>query len=82
MPKKGSARKGRRAPQKPDCLTPSRSVLSKLALTALHFDELINLVGHHLRFDKTELQKACDDPELKDWLKQMEAMLLIPKKRM
>ncbi len=81
MTKKGSARKGRRAPQKPDCLTPSQSVLQKLALTALYCDELIDIVGRNLHFGKTELQKAIDDPELKDWLKQMDAMLLIPKKR-
>ena len=60
-------------------MTPSPSVLAKLGSIAVHYDELLGPGGHYV--DRTELKILLDDPELKDWLKQMDAMALIPKRR-
>lgn len=60
-------------------LKPPVTVLVKLGSIAVHAEELLSPTGHH--FDRTALQTLFDDPEVKGWLAQMDAMAMIPKKR-
>ncbi len=63
----------------PDPLTPSASLLSKLGSIVVHAEELLSSSGHH--FDRDALLTVVADPEVKEWLRQMDAMAMIPKKR-
>lgn len=64
---------------KPNPLTPSASLLCKLASVAVHADEMLSAKGHAL--DKVALQSAIDDQEVRDWIKAMTAMAMAPVKR-
>lgn len=60
-------------------LTPSPSLLCKLASIAVHADEMLSPAGHD--FDKVALQSAINDKEVKEWIKAMTAMAMAPVKR-
>lgn len=60
-------------------LKPSPSLLVKLGSIAVHVEELASPTGHH--FDKIALASLLNDPEVKDWIAQMNAMAMLPVKR-
>jgi hypothetical protein len=60
-------------------LAPDVSTLVKLGSIAIHADEMISVDGH--QFDRIALKQLLDDPEIKGWLKAMDGLALIPKKR-
>lgn len=60
-------------------LKPPASVLLKLGSIVVHADELMSPTGH--QFDKVALDSLLKDPEVIDWLAQMDSMALIPRKR-
>ncbi len=62
-----------------DVLKPSISLLSKLGSIAVHVEELLSPNGHE--FDRIELKKLMVDPEVIEWLKEMDKEALVPKKR-
>jgi hypothetical protein len=62
-----------------ECLKPSAGILIKLGSIYVHIDEAMSKKGHN--FDVLALKQLLEDPELKEWIKQMDALALIPKKR-
>lgn len=58
---------------------PELGVLVKLGSIAIHVDEMLSSDGH--LFDKVALQQLLNDSEVKDWLRAMDKMGLVPKKR-
>lgn len=62
-----------------DPLQPSSSLLVKLGSIVVHAEELTSPDGHE--FDVAALQGLYQDPEVKEWLEQMDKMALLPKKR-
>jgi hypothetical protein len=62
-----------------ECLKPNPSVLIKLGSIYIHIEEAMNKKAHN--FDVLALKQLLDDPELKEWIKQMDNLALIPKKR-
>jgi hypothetical protein len=60
-------------------LSPEVSLLCKLGSIAVHTQEMLSPEGHH--FDRTVLLQLLNDSEVKDWLKDMDKLALIPKKR-
>ena len=63
----------------PDPLRPSAALLSKIGSIIVHLEEINSPSGHH--FDKAALDALYDDEEVKEWLKQMDAMAMLPVKR-
>jgi hypothetical protein len=51
----------------------------KLGSIAVHADELTSPTGH--AFDRVALQSLLQDAEVAAWLKEMDAMAFLPKKR-
>lgn len=62
-----------------DALKPSASVLVKLGSIAVHSEELLSPKAHH--FDAKALEDLLNDAEIKEWLKQMGKLALLPVKR-
>lgn len=62
-----------------DMLKPGASLLCKLASIAVHADEMLGPNGHPL--DREALLSGLADPEVKDWLADMSAASLAPRKR-
>lgn len=62
-----------------DMLKPPVSLLCKLASITVHADEYLSSDGH--QFDRDALQSALGDPEVADWIGQMSAAALAPRKR-
>ena len=62
-----------------DPLKPDPSLLCKLGSVLVHADELISSNGH--AFDRHALEQLVADPDVKEWLAQMDAMAMIPRKR-
>jgi hypothetical protein len=62
-----------------DVSKPKLSVLVKLGSIAVHAEEFISDGGH--QFDKIALESLLTDPEVVEWLKQMNKMALLPRKR-
>ena len=62
-----------------DPLKPDATVLIKLGSIAVHADEFLSSDGSH--FDAEAIRGLVADPEVADWLKQMDAMAFLPKKR-
>lgn len=62
-----------------DPLKPSPQLLCKLGSIIVHADELMSPSGHS--FDKHALASVLGDPEVAAWLKAMDDLALIPKKR-
>ena len=62
------------------CLHPSPSLLSKLGSIIVHVEELTSGSGHP--FDKISFLMLIEDEEVKRWLKEMDELALLPKKRL
>lgn len=62
-----------------DPLRPSAGVLCKIGSVVVHADEMLSAKGH--AFDAEALKSLLRDPELVEWLKAMDKLALIPKKR-
>ncbi len=60
-------------------LSPSASVLIKLGSLAIHVEEGMGPRGHP--YDVVAIQGILADPELQEWLKEMDSMALLPLKR-
>ena len=58
---------------------PSKVLLVKLGSIAVHADEMISGRAHH--FDVAIINGLLNDPEVTEWLKQMDKLALLPKKR-
>lgn len=62
-----------------DPLKPSMQLLCMLGSIAQHADEMLSPKGHH--FDKDALLSVLKEPDVKAWLKAMDKLALIPKRR-
>lgn len=62
-----------------DTFKPEVSLLVKLGSIVVHADEMLSPRGHH--FDKIALQQLIRDEEIQKWLKQMDMLAMLPKKR-
>jgi hypothetical protein len=62
-----------------DPLKPSAALLCKLGSIAVHTEEFLSPDGHP--FDKVALNTLLSDPDIKAWLSAMDAMAMLPKKR-
>lgn len=60
-------------------LKPSAQLLTKLGSIVVHADEMLSTKGHH--FDLATLKSLLQDPQVKEWIGQMDALALVPKKR-
>ena len=60
-------------------LKPPASLLCKLGSIAVHVDEGLSAKGHE--FDFVALKGLLEDPEVAEWLKQMDKLAFVPKKR-
>lgn len=60
-------------------LQPSASLLSKLGSIVVHLEELNGPGAHH--FDKVAMDQLLNDPEVREWVKQMDSMAMLPRKR-
>jgi hypothetical protein len=58
---------------------PSVALLCKLGSIAVHADEATSKQGHP--FDLTAIRGLLDDDEVQEWLKQMDKLSMLPKKR-
>ena len=58
---------------------PTINVLCKLGSLAIHVEEAMSNKGHKL--DIGAIKGILEDPEIKEWLKQMDKLALLPKKR-
>ncbi len=62
-----------------DPLNPTAKLLCKLGSIAVHAEEFTGKDSHH--FDLEAIKSLLQDEEIVTWLKQMEAMALIPERR-
>lgn len=62
-----------------DPLKPSSRLLCKLGSIAVHADEMTSPAGH--AFDAAALRGLIVDPEVVAWIKAMDGMALVPRKR-
>jgi hypothetical protein len=62
-----------------DPLKPGITLLVKLGSIAVHVEEILSPKGHE--FDRYALQTLLDDPEVKEWIGQMNKMAMIPVRR-
>lgn len=62
-----------------DPLKPSAALLCKLGSIVVHMEELVSPQGHP--FDRDALKTLQDDVDVKEWISQMDAMAMLPKKR-
>lgn len=60
-------------------LNPTLSLLGKLGSLAFHAGEMLSHEYH--AFDRAAIQSLLDDEEVKQWLKEMDQLALIPLKR-
>jgi hypothetical protein len=60
-------------------LRPDASLLVKIGSIVVHAQELLGPQGHH--FDRIALQSLFDDAEVKEWIKKMDAIAMLPVKR-
>ena len=60
-------------------LKPSPALLCKLGSVLVHANELISSNGH--AFDRHALEQLTLDPDVKEWLAQMDALAMIPRRR-
>lgn len=60
-------------------LQPPTSLLVKLGSIAVHVEEMLSPNGHE--FDRVVTQALISDPEVREWIKEMDALALMPKKR-
>lgn len=57
---------------------PTPALLAKLGSIAIHADEFLE-TGE--QFDKVAIESLLSDPDVRDWLEDMDNMSLLPKKR-
>ena len=62
-----------------DKLTPNMVVLCKLGSMVVHLQEALSNKGS--AFDVQTIIPLIQDKEVNDWLKEMDKMALLPKKR-
>lgn len=62
-----------------EALKPTVTLLVKLGSIAVHVEEMLSPLGHH--FDRTALEQLLKDDEVAAWLKAMDKMAFLPKKR-
>lgn len=62
-----------------DTLKPQVTLLVKLGSIAVHADEFLSPGGHE--FDHVALHLLLRDPEVVEWLAEMDRMAMVPKKR-
>ncbi len=62
-----------------DVLKPSNTILIKLGSLFIHIEESLSDKAHH--FDITVIKQALADEELREWIKGMDKLALLPKKR-
>jgi len=60
-------------------LQPSAALLAKLGSIAVHVKEMFSLAGHH--FDKAAIETILVDPEVVEWLEEMDALVMLPRMR-
>jgi len=58
---------------------PSKTLLVKLGSIAVHTDEMTTGRAHY--FDVATINGLLNDPEVTEWLKEMDKLALLPKKR-
>lgn len=58
---------------------PSITLLVKLGSIAVHADEMLSSNGH--AFDRIALQGLLADPEIREWIEEMDRLAMVPKKR-
>lgn len=63
----------------PSPVRPSLTMLVKLGSIAVHADEMISPHGHN--FDRIALQALLEDPDVIRWVKEMDRLAMLPKKR-
>lgn len=63
----------------PSALTPELGLLVKLGSIAVHAEEYLSPNGH--QFDGVALRQLLEDAEVKSWIKEMDKMAMLPKKR-
>lgn len=63
----------------PSPLKPSASLLIKLGSIIVHQEEMMSSKGHY--FDKAALDNVRNDPEVVEWIKQMNTLAFLPVKR-
>ena len=66
-------------PKQPKCMTPAVTTLIKLGSAIVHAQEALSKDGHE--FDIAAFNKECSDPEVVEWLREMDSMAFLPKKR-
>lgn len=64
---------------KPYSLEPGITLLVKLGSIAVHAEEMISAGRHD--YDRVAIQQLLADSEVLEWIKQMDQMALLPKKR-
>ena len=62
-----------------ECLSPKPTVLIKLGSIYVHAKEGLSEKKHE--FDWIALKQLLEDEELKQWIKEMDYLALIPKER-
>lgn len=62
-----------------DPFKPSATLLCKLGSAVVHADEYFSDKGHEI--DRASFVQLLNDPEVQDWIKVMDAMAMLPKKR-
>lgn len=62
-----------------ETLKPNVTLLVKLGSIAVHAQELTSSDGH--AYDKVALDQLLHDTEVSDWMKAMDKMAFLPKKR-
>ena len=62
-----------------DPLKPSPMLLAKLGSVVVHAQEYFSPSGH--AFDRTALEQCANDPDVVEWVKAMDMLAMVPKKR-
>ena len=62
-----------------DPLKPPVALLVKIGSIVVHADEFLSPNGHEL--DKIALQQLFADPDVREWVKAMTKMAMLPVKR-
>ncbi len=65
--------------KEPNPLEPTTALLCKLGSLIVHADEYL-LMGHE--FDRNAFDSILDDVEVKEWIKAMNKLALLPVKRL
>lgn len=58
---------------------PTMSLMVKLGSIVVHVEEMMSPTGHG--FDRVALEGLLNDAEVKDWLKAMDKLAMLPVKR-